>query len=173
MRKIGVITSLRIGAFLCLLCITIWVISEYEFTNQVVMSFPLLSVGAWAFFPLSLFSEGVGEKGIAALVYPLCVNVLLWLPMRKAYYNIYGFVWIEKWKAFFGMVGYGISLIVLIFFFRSLILTICFWGFCISTLYYVYLRWCLKALEDEDFLSYAKVRDFRKDIDSEKVMLVL
>lgn len=56
MRKISAITSLRISAFLCFLCILGRVVSDYEFTNLVLSSFPLFLGGGVTYLPLSYMS---------------------------------------------------------------------------------------------------------------------
>lgn len=137
MEKKSVLDFLRFGAYISFLCIAGSLILDYEFTDPILISFPLF---------LSGFSPVLKEKESALLIYPLFVNVILWLPITKVYRSICGILWVEKWKAFFLIMQYicysAISFIFLPMEFRGSM-----WGLLISIIYYVCMRCSIKSLK--------------------------
>lgn len=150
------------------------VVSDYEFTNLVLSSFPLFLGGGVTYFPLSYMSFPqyiLNYKGMTSLVFPFLVNLIFWLPIKRAYYSIYGIVLVEKWKAFFCMLMCGIGIIGSLFFY-SYGLPGFFAGFSISLAYYIYLRYVLKAYKKENFMPSVEKED-TENRDYQKIMLVL
>lgn len=151
MNRVRAIDSLRITALFCLLCVLGRHVFDYEFNSVILGNFPLFSIGVFTSFPVisnTLYSDVLEEKRIGSLLYPLLVNVLLWLPVRITYYSIYGVLLVEKWKTF------CMVLISAILFIGANLLFVFgtekyFWGFLISAIYYIYLKQTLKNFEKE------------------------
>lgn len=151
LKKFRAIDSLRIGALFSLLCILGRHVLEYECNDAILSNFPLFSIGIFTSFPMiagSLYSNVMEEKRFGSLVYPLLVNVILWLPLRKKYHSIYGLILVEKWKTFCMVLISSILLIgnYLLFSHGA---GKYFWGFMISEAYYIYLKRILKRFEKE------------------------
>ena len=112
------IDYLRIGAFLSFLFILGRHVFEYAYDSMILSNFPLFSVGIFTSFPMlsdSLYSNVLEKKRIGSLVYPLLVNLLLWLPVKKYFHSMYGFILVEKWKTQCMMIGSGVILVCLLY----------------------------------------------------------
>lgn len=177
MRKIRVLYLLRLGAFFSFLCILMRFFIKYDFADPILLSLPFFTngfLGGEMIFPGSHLALAIEDKGISSLLYPALVNVIFWLPIKKAYHSLYGIIWVEKWKTQGLIIIYCLNFIVTFptIYFSSNRTKHCIIGLFISIAYYIYLKYSLKAIKKNDFLVYAEVNDCGDPIDRKKLLAI-
>lgn len=148
MRDLNLIYVLRFSFLAVLLTIYFSVVSDYEFSNDILYAFPMYS--------LVVPIKNLREKNLIFLIYPILVNIILWIPLKKSYSSIYGMLYIEKWKTFLVILWFLFILLTTSLFGRVSDTNV-IWGMIISGIYYCFLRYSLKCLRRDELLIHLSV----------------
>ena len=148
MKPGWIIRSLRVGVLFIFLCSFVRLISDYDVTDDILISFPM--------YPIFVFFDALKEKTIASILFPLFISIIFCFPIRKSYSSIYGILVIERIKTFFMIIGYTFVFIGATLFQRSYSGEE--WGLFISIVYFIWLQFGLKGFDRQDFLSYIGVK---------------
>lgn len=160
MRRIGnylkkhVLLVIRCVSFGCLIFIAIWSLSSYEFSDGLLYGFPMFCLP---------FEKVIADKKFSAILFPLILNIALWISLRRSYPLIYGVWVVEKWKAIIGALGS-------LYFFLSSILFYpqgsgeYFWSFFLPIVYFVMLHYGLKEISGKEFLKRHDIEDSSQEL---------
>lgn len=110
LRDVSLMHYLRIAAFSSLFLIALRFFSDYEFSDEVLIAFPMF----YSFFPGAL-----EDKRISSLFFPLLVNIILWCRMKEINNILYGILFVEKWKFCILVLWFSILLLGHLFFYPN------------------------------------------------------
>lgn len=146
---------MKCSSLVCLCFIVLWSFSDYEFSEDFLDAFPMLYIP---------FNSMLQSKKISAIVFPLIINIALWIPMKKSYSLLYGVLIVEKWKAF--LIAGGC--IIIIFLMRISYPNGAkqyFWSLGFSVGYFIVLHYFLKEMNGVKFLKYYEIEEKSKEVE--------
>lgn len=155
-KEIFLVCLMRCISFAMLITIAIWVFSDYETTDSIIISFPLLLV--------SPFPNVYPGKTWLAIVYPLFINILIWMPRNKIFNILYIIFTIEKWKCVILLI-YSLYSFIGSSYFYPIALREYEYGLLIAIAYYLILT--------RVFLKYYKEYDDESEHEKQNTVLLV
>lgn len=154
--KKHILVVIRYFSLGCLLFIAVWLMSDYEFSDGVLYGFPMFC------FP---YKGVIADKKVVALLFPLIMNIALWIPYKKSYSLIFGIWTVEKWKSLLIAIASGIILVGSVMF-MPVGSGEFFWNFFFAIGYFILLHYGLKEISGEEFIKRNQIEEKSQTIES-------